>query len=95
MGTVTYKLRVPDGIVETIRGLHPHLKKKIRASLKILLSDPSAGKALKEELQGLLSLRVGRFRIVYRVKKSTIEIVAMGPRSRIYEETLLLVKRKA
>ena len=91
MGTVTYKLRVPDGVAGTIRGLHPHLKKKIRASLKILLADPSAGKTLKEELQGLLSFRVGRFRIIYRVKKSTIEIVAVGPRSRIYEETLRLV----
>jgi mRNA interferase RelE/StbE len=94
MGTVPYKLRVPDGVAETIRGLHPHLKRKIRASLKILLSDPAAGKALKEELQGLLSLRVSRFRIIYRVKKSTIEIVAIGPRRRIYEETLLLVKKK-
>ena len=70
------------------------MKRKIRASLKILLSDPAAGKALKEELQGLLSLRVSRFRIIYRVKKSTIEIVAIGSRGRIYEETLLLVKKK-
>jgi len=29
-------LRVPDGVAESIRGMHPHLKKKIRASLKIL-----------------------------------------------------------
>ena len=93
MGTVTYRLRVPEGVAGTIRGIHPHLKKKIRASLKILLTDPSAGKTLKEELKGLLSFRVGRFRIVYRVKKSTIEIVAVGPRNRIYEETLRLVKK--
>jgi mRNA interferase RelE/StbE len=95
MAMDSYTLRVPDGIAEGIRGMHPHLKKKIRATLRMLLADPLAGKPLKEELKGLLSLRVSRFRIIYRVRKSTIEIVALGPRSRIYEETLFLVKKKA
>ena len=94
MGTVAYKLRVPEEVAESIRGMHPHLKKKIRASLKILLADPAEGKPLKEELKGLMSFRVSRFRIIYRIKKTTIEIVALGPRNRIYEETLLLVKKK-
>jgi mRNA interferase RelE/StbE len=85
-------LRVPDGVAESIRGMHPHLKKKIRASLKILLADPSEGKSLKEELKGLMSFRVSRLRIIYRVKKSAIEIVALGPQSRIYEETLRLIR---
>jgi mRNA interferase RelE/StbE len=85
-------LRVPDGVAESIRGMHPHLKKKIRASLKILLADPSEGKSLKEELKGLMSFRVSRLRIVYRVKKSAIEIAALGPQSRIYEETLRLIR---
>jgi mRNA interferase RelE/StbE len=91
MGTVVYKLRVPEEVAESIREMHPHLKRKIRASLKILLADPAEGKPLKEEPKGLMSFRVSRFRIIYRVKRSTIEIVAVGPRSRIYEETLRLV----
>ena len=94
MGTVAYKLRVPEEVAESIRGMHPHLKKKIRASLKIILTNPLEGKPLKEELKGLVSFRVSRFRIIYRIKKSTIEIVALGPRNRIYEETLRLVKKK-
>jgi len=91
MGTAAYRLRVPEGIAESIRGMHPHLKKKIRASLKIILTNPLEGKPLKEERKGLVSFRVSRFRIIYRIKKSTIEIVALGPRNRIYEETLRLV----
>jgi mRNA interferase RelE/StbE len=94
MGTFAYKLRVPNGVAKSIRGMHPHLKKKIRASLKILLANPLEGKPLKEEMKGLVSFRVSRFRIIYRVKKSTIEIVAIGPRNRIYEETLLLIKKE-
>ena len=91
MGTAAYRLRVPEGVAESIRGMHPYLKKKIRASLKSILTNPLEGKPLKEELKGLVSFRVSRFRIIYRIKKSTIEIVALGPRNRIYEETLRLV----
>jgi len=90
------KLRVPDDVASLIRGMHPHLKKKIRLSLKSILSDPQAGKALKDELRGLRSFRVSRFRIIYRIAKSdSIEIVAIGPRERIYEETFRTISKEA
>jgi mRNA interferase RelE/StbE len=95
MGTFVHKLRVPNGVSNSIREMHPQLKKKVRASLKIILTNPLEGKPLKEELQGLLSFRVSRFRIIYRIKKKTIEVVAIGPRNQIYEETLLLIKKEA
>lgn len=89
-----YKLRIPDEIAALIRSLHPLLKRKIRASLQIIVSDPHAGKALKDELIGLSSFRVGRLRIIYRISdKKEIEIIAVGPRDRIYEETLRIMKR--
>ena len=47
----------------------PHLKKKVKSSLQIILSDPETGKALKDELAGLRSFRVSRFRIIYRTTK--------------------------
>jgi mRNA interferase RelE/StbE len=89
-----YKLRIPDEIAALIRSLHPLLKRKIRASLQIIVSDPHAGKALKDELIGLSSFRVGRLRIIYRISdKKEIEIIAVGPRDRIYEETLRVIKK--
>ena len=65
----SYKLRVPDDIAELARHMHPHLKKKVKSSLQIILSDPETGKALKDELAGLRSFRVSRFRIIYRTTK--------------------------
>jgi mRNA interferase RelE/StbE len=60
----------------------------------MLLEEPLRGKALKAELDGLRSLRVARFRVVYRIGgEGTIEVVAVGPRQRIYEDTLRLVRR--
>src|SRR5713101_3030531 len=52
---------------ELVRGLHPGLRRKVRAALDLIRTDPAAGKALRDALAGLRSLRVGRFRIVYRV----------------------------
>ncbi len=37
---------------------------------------------------------VGTFRVIYRVMRNIIEIVAIGPRERIYEETYRLPKRE-
>ena len=95
MERTAYKLRVPDEVAELVRGMHPHLKRKIKASLQMILSDPESGKALKDELSGLRSFRVSRFRIVYRISSARqIEIVAIGPRERIYEETFRLLRRE-
>jgi len=90
-----YKLRVPDDVAALIRKMHPHLKKKIKASLQIIISDPDTGKALRDELSGLRSFRVSRFRIIYRISyRKEIEIIAIGPRERIYEETFRILRRK-
>ncbi len=89
-----HRLRVPNQVAETIRGLHPTLKQQIRAAFQVLIQRPTAGKALKNELAGLRSYRVGRARIVYRLAgERIIEIVAIGPRRTIYEETYRLLRR--
>ncbi len=87
------RLRIPDDVAELIRGLHPDLKRKVRSALDDILADPTVGKALREELAGLRSCRIARFRIIYRLAGAVIEVVAVGPRQTIYEETWRKVKR--
>jgi mRNA interferase RelE/StbE len=92
---MAYKLRVPDDIVSLIKGMHPLLKKRVRAALEEILSDPYCGKALKEELAGLRSFRIKRFRIIYKVSsKKEVNIVALGPRKYIYEETYRIIQKE-
>jgi mRNA interferase RelE/StbE len=86
-------VRIPDDVAALIRGLHPDLKKKVRAALAVIVADASAGKALKAELDGLRSYRVGRFRIVYRWESQELEVVAVGPRRLIYEETWRRIRK--
>jgi len=90
-----YKLVAPKDLQELIRTMHPSLKKKIKASLKIILSEPYSGKALMDELSGLRSFRIRSFRIIYRIKEPRqIELVAIGPRERIYEETFRIIQKE-
>ena len=91
-----YKLRVPDHLTEFIRGLHPEIKRKIKGSLKNIATEPNSGKPLKDELEGLRSFQVSRFRIIYRVAEPrVVQVIAIGPRERIYEETYRLIRKES
>jgi len=90
------KLRVPDEVAALIRGCHPQLKRKIRAGLRQILIEPEPGKSLKEDFEGLKSYRISRFTIIYRISsRQTIDIVAIGPRKTIYEETFRIIKKES
>jgi mRNA interferase RelE/StbE len=90
------KLRVPVEIVAFIRGCHPQLKRKIRAGLQHIVTEPESGKSLKDELEGLKSYRISRFRIIYRMSsKKIIDVIAIGPRKTIYEETYRIIKKES
>jgi mRNA interferase RelE/StbE len=74
--------------------LHPQLKRKLRAALDDLARDASLGKPLKDPLAGYRSLRIGKFRLVYRVAANRhLELLDFGPRETIYEESRRLVGR--
>lgn len=94
--TLKYRLKVTDKTAELIRSLHPNLKTTIKTALKTIIEEPYSGKALKDGLEGLRSYRAKRFRIIYRVnpKSKQIDIVLIGPRKAIYEETFRLIQKE-
>jgi mRNA interferase RelE/StbE len=82
-------------VVALIRALHPQIKRKLRFALDDILAGRESGKALRDELAGQYSLRIGKFRLIYRAAASgDIEVLAFGSRSTIYEETLRRVRRE-
>ena len=92
MARAPHKLRVPPALAALIRCLHPQIKRKLRGALEAIAADPGCGRPLKEELAGLWSVRVGKFRVIYRVSAARhIDLIAFGPRERIYEETHRLI----
>jgi mRNA interferase RelE/StbE len=88
-------LRISDEVAALIRTLHPVLKKRGHAALHEIRTKPDSGKKLQDELDGYRSFRVGKFRIIYRrTARKDIEIVAVGPRRSIYEETVRLIAKQ-
>lgn len=90
----TSKIRASAETVNFIRGTHPQLKRKIKSALKRIINNPDVGKSLRDELNSLKSFKVSRFRIIYRISsKNIIDIVGIGSRKTIYEETYRMLKR--
>jgi mRNA-degrading endonuclease RelE of RelBE toxin-antitoxin system len=67
----------------------------VRAALEILLTNPLAGKSLRGRLLGFRSMRVGKFRVIYRESGENVRIVAVGPRTTIYEEAERLARKRS
>ena len=89
-------LRVPDEVARRLRALHPALKARIKAALQTIREAPESGKPLRDDLAGLRSFRVSRHRIVYRVTEDPmVEIIPVGPRKTIYEETYRRLGKEA
>ena len=83
-----YGVRYTPEAAGRIRKLHPDIKKQIRAAADRLVQGPLEGHALQQELSGLRSYRVGKYRIIYRIHdgERVIEILLVGRRRDIYEE---------
>ncbi len=64
--------------------IKPLIKRAIEERLTV---DPvGLGKPLQYSLKGHRRLRVGNHRIIYRIEKNTVIIVAIGLRRDIYED---------
>jgi len=82
---IRYRIEMPRVLRDLIRHLPPELKKKVKVALRSISYDFHGAKELSDELAGLRSYRIGRSRIIYRIVGSIVQIVALGPRTEIYE----------
>ncbi len=82
-----YRVRYTSTAAESIRHLHPSVKKAIREAIRGLAADPLGGHPLTLELAGFRSLAVSRYRVIYRLDETNhvLEIHLVGPRKDIYE----------
>lgn len=77
-----YHPAVKDDISGFPRNIQQRLKKAIEGRL---LADPlHYGDPLKKSLAGYRKLRVGDYRVIYKLEKNTIHILKIGHRKEIY-----------
>ena len=88
-----HQIRYTPAAAESIRHLHPPIKRAIRQAIRELAADPLRGHPLPLELAGFRSLRVSRDRVISRVQDRLVEIHLVGPRKGIYETLRQLLDR--
>jgi len=59
---------------------------RILRELKVLEKQPFAGKQLVGRLSGLMSLRIGGYRVIYQLTEKKVIIRTVGHRKTIYKK---------
>jgi mRNA interferase RelE/StbE len=90
-----YRIRYTPTAAGSIRHLHPSIKQAVREAIRGLCADPLRGHPLSFELAGFRSLRVSRYRVIYRLHEPdrAVEIHLVGARKDIYEVFRQLLDR--
>jgi len=71
--------------LKRLRGFSKQTQIRILRELRILEEKPLVGKRLTGRLSGLLSFRVGEYRVLYQLSGDRIIIRTVGHRGEIYE----------
>ncbi len=74
-----------------LSGLPQNIKTRIRKAVEQrLLIDPMRyGVPLRRSLQGYRKLRVGDYRVVFKLDKNTIVVLKIGHRKEVYQKVYL------
>lgn len=81
-----YRIEVRPKVGKQLARLDPRYRKAIRFSIDSLTKNPYAGKKLDPPLSHLYSLRIGVYRILYRIfkRKLIILVVSVAHRKEVY-----------
>jgi mRNA interferase RelE/StbE len=84
---MAYRVLYSQSCQNQIRSLHPEIKPIIKSRIQKLKENPYLGKALERELSGYYSLRMKKFRVIYRIDHHNhiVQIHHIGHRKDIYE----------
>ena len=81
----------PDVKKKDIRDIPQNIKERIRKAIedRILTNTDKYGQPLKRGLQGYRKLRVGDYRVIYKIKEAEVLIFKIGHRKEVYTKAVL------
>lgn len=82
-----YRVKLTPSAGQALSKRHPAIKKQLKSILKELYQNPYLGKKLQNELSHFRSLKMKRYRAIYKIddQKKEVIIYAIGHRRNIYE----------
>jgi len=82
-------VRIQEEVLDYLRKLPPQPRHRLKEAIKALAKESGDIKALTEEIEGFLLLRVGSYRVIFEYEmidgERTITCVFDGSRRWIYE----------
>lgn len=84
---MTFAIEYHEAVVKLdIPKLSSDQKERIKIAIeeKLLLAPDIFGKPLRRSLKGYRKLRVGDYRVVFRIEHRTIKVLVIEHRSRVY-----------
>ena len=88
---IRYRVILLPEVQAACSRLPPDVKRRVRASLRLLELEPLAGKSLERELMGYRSYAIPPHRIIYRIDTSrTVKVFLVEHGRDVYE---ILVKK--
>ena len=78
----------PDVPAKDLPRLSSDVKQRIRVAIekKLQIAPQEFGAPLRRSLKGYWKLRVGDWRVIYKVEKTTVEILKIGHRREVYDQ---------
>mgnify|MGYP001571133277 FL=1 len=89
---MTFELKYEEKVVKKeIPRLPEKIKEQIQRDIerKLTTVPEIFGKPLRKSLKGYRRLRVGDYRVIFRIEKNTVKIFRIGHRSIIYKDLIL------
>ena len=92
---MNYKVKLTPAAAEMFKSIHPEIRKQTKTLLRALYVNPYVGKPLQNKLSEFRSLKMKRYRIVYRLDEADqlAVIYGIGHRKNIYEVISELMER--
>jgi mRNA interferase RelE/StbE len=84
----TYKVCLSKDSFKQLSRLDNQVKNRILKEIDVLAVNPLAGKQLTEPLNGVWSLRVGKYRVIYQqfLEEGLIVIQTVCHRKKVYDQ---------
>lgn len=85
---MTFTVRYyPDVLSDDVPALSHSTRERIRKAIetKLMFAPQNYGEPLRKTLKGFWKLRVGDYRIVFKIKEDTVQVIGIGHRKDIYE----------
>jgi len=80
------KVEIGPELLKEIAGLDKGLKERFYKGIEKLAANPDAGKPLQYDFKGCRRIRIDPFRIIYKIKKEIIFIIAFEHRGSVYKK---------